>query len=132
MNRITIKQTFKSFDDAVAAAKENGNNIYDGYETSMGASRDAAERMGAKEYHLTENNDIIYVIRFEGQKVLSRVKVGCGVSAGRLLMGQFVAGNFMQSNPARIEKGDWEARALACSNGMTLVCEYEMQRLADK
>jgi hypothetical protein len=121
MTTLNITKTFADLTSAIEAA--NTNCIAD--EISV------TESMGVKEFHLTEANDIVYVVSFDGQKILNQVTLHSCVSNGSLAVGSFDDnGNFISTGKQTVNKSDKANRKSLCSIGLILVSPSLIEKLA--
>lgn len=131
MTTLNITKTFADLTSAIEAAKANGNDIYAGYTNCIADEISVTESMGVKEFHLTEANDIVYVVSFDGQKILNQVTLHSCVSNGSLAVGSFDDnGNFISTGKQIVNKSDKSNRKSLCSIGLILVSPSLIEKLA--
>ena len=116
-----ITQTVSTLEEAIAAAKELGNDIFDGYNNDIARQQRINASMGVKEYHLTEDGDIFYICFSAGQKILNKVSLGATLTSASLCLANYHEGEgFLFLLESKVAKRDVESRRKACKLGFIL------------
>lgn len=105
-----IIKTTDNYADANAIAKEiTGYGIFDGYQ---GEDREIAihREFGVSKYYVTEAGDILYIVEYQGQRVLNKLAVSNTLSAGELGVGLIEDDKMMMLTDMFINKGDSKER----------------------
>jgi hypothetical protein len=121
MNYKSITATYANLDDAIAAAKANGNDIYEGYENCIASEKRVNQRLNVTEYYLTDDNEILFVAHFDGERVLNRVSVHSTISAGNLTVGTLDETILMFRTDGVVNKSDRKSRRKICSENPALI-----------
>ena len=107
---INIIKTTDNYADANAIAKEiTGYGIFDGYQ---GEDREIAihREFGVSKYYVTEAGDILYIVRYQGQRILNKLTLSDTLSAGKLGVGLIEDDKMRMLTDMFINKGDSKKR----------------------
>jgi hypothetical protein len=116
-----ITQTVSTLEEAIAAAKELGNDIFSGYTNEIASQKRANASLAVTEYHLTADGDILYVCSAAGEKMLNKVSLGATLTSAPLCLVNYIEGEgFFFCVETKVAKGDREARRKACKLGFIL------------
>jgi len=108
-----INATFNDYDSAIAAAKAAGNDIFAGYENEMRHHKSTNETLGINEWLLTDSADLLFVVEFQGQRLLHEESLISCVSSDNLTVAS-IEGNKIHAIPEiEVEKTDPNARRIA-------------------
>lgn len=120
-NHITIIKRFDNMDDALNAAKELGNDIYEGYENNIPSAKSVNKRLGVTEYMMTANGTLLFIAKFDGQQVLNEVTLHSSISDGVLHPAILNDDLLSIRDTACVHKSDKRGRKEICANGIILV-----------
>jgi hypothetical protein len=116
-----ITQTVSTLEEAIAAAKELGNDIFSGYTNEIASQKRVNAILSVKEYHLTEDGDIFYICSSAGQKILNKVSLGATLTSAPLCLANYYEGDgFLFLPETKLAKGDVWTRRKACKLGFIL------------
>ena len=107
---LNIIKTTDNYVDANAIAKEiTGYGIFDGY---RGEDKEIAlhREFGVSKYYVTDSGDVLYIVKYKGQRILNKVTIHSTLSAGKLGIGLLEVDKMMMLTDMFINKGDSKER----------------------
>ena len=122
--QITVKETFDNLDSAIEAAKQAGNDIFAGYTNCIAQHRNSDKRCGVTEYHLTENNEILYVASIGKRKCLNKVQLHCSLDNAPLRLAKRNEDGFFIAEGITIAKSSKDTISEALGLGWILMNSY--------
>lgn len=115
-----IIKTTDNYADANGIAKEiTGYGIFDGYQ---GEDREIAihREFGVSKYYVTDAGDILYIVEYQGQRVLNKLTLSDTLSAGKLGVGVIEDDKMRMLTDMVVDKGDSKER-LRCAKYLNKV-----------
>lgn len=115
-----IAKVVDSFDEAIEAAKEMGNDIFAGFTNNIPQQKRINSEMGVEQYFVMTDGDVYYVVESRGQKILNKISLGSSLTSAPLCLAFQNDEGFVFSLEALVDKSDQKARRESCEAGFIL------------